>query len=148
MSSSNCCFFTSIQVSQDTFKVVWHSHLFKNFPHFVVVHTVKGFSIVNKIEVDVFPEFPCFFYDQWTLDKLPDSLVGKESACNSGDPDSIPQSGRSTGERKGYPLQYSWPFLIAQLVKNLPAMLETPVWSLGWEDTLEKGHATHSSILA
>ena len=79
---------------------------------------------------------------------FPDSSVGKESACNAGDPDSILLSGRSTGERKGYPLQYSWVFLMAQLVKNLPAMLQTPVQSLGWEDPLEKGQATHSSILA
>ena len=60
----------------------------------------------------------------------------------------IPGSGRSTGEGIGYPLQYSWAFLVAQLVKNLPAMQETWVQSLGWEDPLEKGKATHSSILA
>ena len=77
-----------------------------------------------------------------------DSSVGKESACNAGDPGSIPRSGRLTGEGIGYPLQYSWAFLVAQLVKNLPAMWETWVQSLGWEDPLEKGKATHSSILA
>ena len=60
----------------------------------------------------------------------------------------IPGSGRSTGEWIGYPLQYSWAFLVAQLVKNPPAMQETWVRSLGWEDSLEKGKATHSSILA
>ena len=60
----------------------------------------------------------------------------------------IPGSGRSTGEGIGYPLQYSWTSLVAQLVKNPPAMQETWVRSLGWEDTLEKGKATHSSILA
>ena len=53
---------------------------------------------------------------------FPDSSVGKESACNAGDPGTIPGSGRSTGERKGYPLQYSWTSLVAQLVKNLPAV--------------------------
>ena len=63
MSSSNCCFLTCIQVSQETGKVVWYFHLFKNFPQFVVIHTVKGFSIVNEVEVDVFLEFPCFLYD-------------------------------------------------------------------------------------
>ena len=78
----------------------------------------------------------------------PDISVGKESACNSGDPGSIPGSGRSTGEGIGYPLQYSWASLVAQLVKNPPAMQETWVRSLGWEDPLEKGKATHSSILA
>ena len=78
---------------------------------------------------------------------------GKESACNAGDPSSIPGSGRSAGEGIGYPLQYSWASLVAQLVKNLPAMQEIWVWetwvrSLGWEDPLQKGKATHSSILA
>ena len=77
-----------------------------------------------------------------------DSSVGKESACNAGDPGLIPGLGRSTGEGLGYPLQYSWASLVAQLVKNLPAMQETWVQSLGWEDPLEKGKATHSSILA
>ena len=79
---------------------------------------------------------------------FPHSSVGKESACNAGDPGSIPGLGRSTGEGKGYPLQYSWASLVAQLVKNLPAMWETWVQSLGWEDPLGKGKATHSSILA
>ena len=79
---------------------------------------------------------------------FPNSPVGKESAYNAGDPGSIPESGRSAGEGIGYPLQYSWASLVAQLVKNLPAMWETCVPSLGWEDPLEKGKATHSSILA
>ena len=60
----------------------------------------------------------------------------------------IPASGRSPGEGNGNPLQYSWPSLVAQMVKNLPAMRETWVQSLGWEDPLEDGTATHSSILA
>ena len=76
------------------------------------------------------------------------SSVGKESTCNAGDPGSIPGLGRSTGEGTGYSLQYSWASLVAQLVKNLPAKWETWVQSLGWEDPLEKGKATHSSILA
>ena len=79
---------------------------------------------------------------------FPDSSAGKESACNAGDPGSIPGSGRSPGGGIGYPLQSSWASLVAQLVKNLPAMWETWVGSLGWEDPLEKGKATHSSILA
>ena len=62
--------------------------------------------------------------------------------------DSIPGSGRSPGKGIGYPLQYSWASLVAQMVKNPPAMQETKVRSLGWEDSLEKGVATHSSILA
>ena len=80
--------------------------------------------------------------------KFPDRSVGKESTCNAGDPGLIPGSGRSPGEGKGYPLQYSWASLVAQLVKNLLAMWETWVQSLGWEDPLEKGKATLSSILA
>ena len=76
------------------------------------------------------------------------SSVGKESTCNERDPNSIPEWGRSTGEGIGYPLQYSWASLVAQLVKNPSAMWETWVRSLGWEDTLQKGKATHSSILA
>ena len=79
---------------------------------------------------------------------FPDSSVGKESACNSEDPTSIPGSGRSTGEGTGYPLQYSWASLVTQLVKNLPVMQEAPVRFLGWEDLLEKGKVTHCSILA
>ena len=63
MSSSNCCFLTCIQISQEAGKVVWYSHRFKNFPQFVVIHTVKGFRLVNKAEVDVLLEFSCFFYD-------------------------------------------------------------------------------------
>ena len=80
--------------------------------------------------------------------RFPDSSVGKESTCNAGDPRSIPGSVRSAGEGIGYPLQYSWAFLVAQLVKNPPAMQETWVQSLGWENPLEKGKTTHSSILA
>ena len=64
---------------------------------------------------------------------FPNSSVGRESACNAGDPDPIPGSGRSTGEGIGYPLQYSWASLVVQLVKNPPAMWETWVQSLGCE---------------
>ena len=70
-----------------------------------------------------------------------DSSVGEESACNAGDPDSFPGLGKSPGEGIGYPLQYSCASLVAQLVKNLLAMLETWVLSLGWKDLLEKGKA-------
>ena len=62
MSSFNCCFLTCIQVSQEAGKMVWYSHLLKNFLQFVVIHVVKGFSVVNE-EVDVFLEFSCFFYN-------------------------------------------------------------------------------------
>ena len=80
--------------------------------------------------------------------EFPDSSVGKEFASNAGNPGSIPGSERSPGEGIGYPLQYSWASLVAQLIKNPPAMQETWVQPLGWEDPLEKGMVTHSSILA
>ena len=79
---------------------------------------------------------------------FPDSSVGEESSCNAGNPGSVSELGRSAGEGIGYPLQCSWASLVAQLVKNLPATRETQDQSLGWEDPLEKGKATHSSILA
>ena len=79
---------------------------------------------------------------------FPGSSVGKEYTCNARDPGSIPGSGRSAGEGIGYPLQYSWASLLAQLVKNPPATQETWVRSQDWEDPLEQGKATHSSILA
>ena len=76
-----------------------------------------------------------------------ESSVDKESACNVGNPGSIPGWGRSAGEGIGYPLRYSWASLVAQLEKNPPAMWETWVKSLGWEDPLRREKATHSSIL-
>ena len=63
MSSSDYCFLTCIQISQKADQVVWYSHLFQNFPQFVVIHTVKGFGIVNEAEVDVFLELSCSFDD-------------------------------------------------------------------------------------
>ena len=70
MSSSNCCFLTCIQISQEASKVVCYSHLFQNFPQFIVIHTVKGFGIVNKAEVAVFLELFCFFYDPTDVGNL------------------------------------------------------------------------------
>ena len=78
---------------------------------------------------------------------FPGCSGGKESSCNIGDHSSVPGSGRSPGEGLGSPLQYPWASLVAQLVKNLPAMWETCDRSLGWEDPLEEGMTTHSSIL-
>ena len=79
---------------------------------------------------------------------FPGSSVGKDSACSAGDPGSIPGWGRSAGEGIGYPLQYSLASFVVQLVKNLPAVQETSVRSLGWEDPLGKGKSAHSSILS
>ena len=71
MSSSNCCFLTCKQISQEAGQVVWwYSHLFKDFPPFVVIHTVKGFGLVNKAEIDVFLELSCFFYDPTDVGNL------------------------------------------------------------------------------
>ena len=198
MSGSNSCFLTCIQVSLETGKVIWYAHLFKYFPQFVVIHTVKGFNTLNKAEVGVFLEFSCFSYGPRDVGNLifgssafskpslniwkfsvhillkpnlenfehyfttmwnecncavvwrgfPGTSAGKESTSNAGDPGLIPGSGRSTEEGIGYSLQYSWVSLVTQLVKNLPAMQETWVRSLSQEDPLEKGKATHSSILA
>ena len=80
-------------------------------------------------------------------DSFPGGSVGKESACSAGDPSSSPGLGRSAGEGIGYPLQYSWASLVAQLVKNPPAVWDTWVRPLGWEDPLEKGITMHCSLL-
>ena len=79
---------------------------------------------------------------------LPGSSADKISACNSGDPSLIPGLRKSPGEGIGYPIKYSWAYLVAQMIKNPPAMWETWVRSLGWEEPLEEGMATHPSILA
>ena len=80
MSSSNCCFLICIQVSQETGKVVWYSHLFKNFPQFVVVHTIKGFGIVNKAAVDIFLKLSCFSDDPTDAGNL---ISGSSEFCKS-----------------------------------------------------------------
>ena len=79
---------------------------------------------------------------------FPGSSAGKESTCKAGDPSSIPRSETIPGRRDRYPLEYSWASLVTQMVENPPAMWETWVRSLDWEDPLEEGLATHSSILA
>ena len=70
MSSSNCCCLTCIQISQEAGQVVWYSNLFQNFPQFIVIHTVKGFGIVNKSEIDVFLKLSCFSHDPADVDNL------------------------------------------------------------------------------
>ena len=83
MSKSNCCFLTCIQVSQEASQVVWYSHPFKNFPQFIVVHTVKGFGTVSKAEIDVFLEFSCFFDDPSNVGHLiSDSSAFSKSSLN------------------------------------------------------------------
>ena len=80
MSCSNCCFLTCIQISQETGNVVWYSNLFKNFPQFLVIHTVKGFGIVNKAEVDIFLKLSCFFDDPMDVGNL---ISGSSPFCKS-----------------------------------------------------------------
>jgi len=70
MTSYNCCFLTCIQISQEAGQVIWYSHLSKDFPEFVVVHTVKDFGIVSKAEVDIFLEFSCFMDDPTDVGNL------------------------------------------------------------------------------
>ena len=70
MTSSNCCFLTCIQISQEAGQVVWYSHLFQNFPQFVVIHIVKGFGVVNKAELDVFLKLSCFLYNPMDIGNL------------------------------------------------------------------------------
>ena len=91
---------------------------------------------------------PVIWGERWGFPGFPYSSLDKESACSAGDPGLIPGSGRSSEEGRGYLIQYSLASLLAQLVKNPPAKQETWVRSLGWEDPLEEGTATHSSILA
>ena len=133
MSSSNCCFLTCIQISQEAGQVVWSSHLLKNFLQFIVIHTVKGFGIFDKAEVDVSLELSSFFDDPADVGNL--------------------ISGSSTFSKTSLNI---WKFMVhvllkpgaKQRLKLLPAMRETWVRSLGREDPLEKEMATHSSILA
>ena len=86
MSSSNCCFLSCVQVSQEAGQVVWYSHLFQNFPQFIVIYTVKGFGIVNKAEIDVFLKLSCFF--QWsngTVETVADFILGGSKITADGD---------------------------------------------------------------
>ena len=83
MSSSNCCFLTCIQISQEAGQVVWYSHLFQNFPQFVVIHLVKSFGVINKAEVDVFLELSCFCDDPADVGNLiSDSSAFSKTSLN------------------------------------------------------------------
>ena len=130
MSSSDSCFLTCIQDSQEAGQVVWYSQLFQNFPQFIVIHTVKGFRIVNKAEIGVFLELSCFFDDPADVGNL--------------------ISGSSAFSKTSLNI---WKFtvhillkpglensLVAQRLKRLPPMQETWVQSLGWEDSPGEGN--------
>ena len=106
----------------------------------VIYILIRRLLLVLRILV-LYPPLSCCIFTSFLLPigGFPGSSVGKESACNAGHPSSVPGLGRSTREGIGYPLRYSWASLGAQQVKNLPALRETWVLSLGWEDPLEKG---------
>ena len=123
--------------------IVIHTYIFISFQILFPYSSLQNTEYNNSLEYIVGP-----YWLSILSMGFPDSSVGKESACNAGDPGSISGSGRPSGEGMGYPLQCSWASLVAQLVKNPPAMRKTWAQSLGWEDPLEKGKATHSTILA
>ena len=177
ISSSNHCFLTCIQVSQKAGQLVWYFHLFNNFPQFVVIHTVKGFSIVNEADVFFWNSLAFSMIQQmltiWSLVPLPFlsppwtsgsswfmycwSLAWRILgitllACEMSaivwlleHSLALPFFGIRMKTDPFFTPQAS---LVAQSVKNLSAMQKTQVWSLGWEDPLEKEMGTHSSILA
>ena len=118
----------------------WHTREVLFLP-FLLSSFVFSFPSLPFLFISIRPQIPLdpkepLLLWSWFIPTLffPDSSVGKESACNTGDPGLIPGSGKSTGKGIGYLLLYSWASLVAQLVKNRPAMRETWVQSLGWED--------------
>src|SRR5574342_26894 len=127
MSSSNCCFLTCIQISQEADHVAWYSHLLKNFLQFIVIHTVKGFGIVNKAEIDVFLELSCFFHDPANVGNLISGSLDVYLSPNSSDCFHyivqlfVCQSYLNRG------------FPCSSVCKELPAMWENWARSLGWE---------------
>ena len=141
MSGFNCCFLTCTQVSQESSKVARYSHLFKNFPQFVLIHTVKGFQ-------GVFLEFSCFFYDAMNVGNLISGSAAFSKFSLYIWKCSVHILLKPSLNDFEHYLASIWASLVVQLVKNLPVMWETWVWSLGWEDPLEKGMATYSSVVA
>ena len=166
MSGSNCCFLTCIWIPQEAGKMVWYSHLLKNFPEFVVIHTVKGFSVVNEAEVGVFLEFPWFIYDPIDVGNLisgsfafskPMLFIWKFSVqvllkpilkCCLGSPkftsyeitnhDMKHQTGLIYIFLWWLPYTYVHASFVAQTAKTLPAIQKTQIQSLSWEDPLKK----------
>ena len=111
-------------------------------------YTIHSQTHADAQQSKLWPWSHTHIYSHCIYKGLPDSSVGKESACNAGDLSLIPGSGRSAGKGIGHPLEHSWASLVAQLVKHLPAKRKTWVRSPGWQDPLEKGKTTHSSVLA
>ena len=178
MSTSNCCFLTCIQVSQEAGQGVWYSHLFHNFLQFIVIHTVKGFGIVNKAEIDAFLELFCFFDDPADIGNLiSDSSAFSITSLNIWNfkvhillkpgLENFDHYFTSVWDECNCAVVWAffgiafldlfqscgpcWVFkfsLVTQIVKNLLALQDTWVQSLGWEDALAKGMGTHSSVFA
>ena len=118
MSSSNCCFLTCIQVSQEAGQVVWCSHLFQNFPQFIVIHTVIGFSVVNEAEADVFLELSCLFYDPTGVGNLISiPLPFLNPACTSG----------------SFQFKYYW-HLAWRTEKAMAPHSSTLAWKIPWTE--------------
>ena len=120
MSDSNCCFLTCIQLSQEAGKVAWYSHCFQNFPQFVVIHTVKVFSIVNEAEVDVFLEFSCFFYDPTDVGNLENFEHYFASICNEYNYAVV---WTFSGFAFLWDWNENWPFPVLWLLKSFPNLL-------------------------
>ena len=143
---------------EDILSFLYHGHLCIPLPQDHVILKQNGRKLIHlwrdSLVAQMVKNLPAILIPAYASSslafcmKFSNSSVGKESTCNVGDSGSIPRSGRSTGEGIGYPFQCPWASLVAQLVKNLPAMWETWVQSLGWKDPLEKEKATHSGTLA
>ena len=130
MSSSNCCFLTCIQISEEAGQVVWYSHLFQNFPQFIVIHTVKSFGIVNKAEIDVFLELSCFFDDTADVG----NLISGSSAFSKTSLNSVKNLPANAGDMR---------FQFAPWVRKVP-------WWKAWQPTPlflpEKSHEQRSLV--
>ena len=155
MFGSNCCFLTCIQISQEAGEMIWYSHLLKNFPQFVVIHTVKGFSVVNEAEMDIFLEFSCFFNDPTDVGNfIFDSSAFSKSSMNIWKffiyvllKPCLENFEHYWASLVAQMSEHYWASLVAQMVKCLPTMQETQVQSLGREDPLGEEMAAHSVFL-
>ena len=128
--------------------MTWYSHLFKNFPQFAVIHTVKGFGVVNKAEVNVFLELSFFFYDPVDVGNLISGFSAFSKTSLNIRKFTVHVLLKPGLENFEHYFTSVWSSLVAQRLKCLPGMQETWVRSLGPEDPLEKEMATHSSTLA
>ena len=143
MSSSNCCFLTYIQISQEAGQVVWYSHLFQNFPQFIVIHTVKGFGIVSQGGIDVFLELSCFFYDPASAAAAAKSLQSCPTLCDpiDGSPPGSPIPGilqARTLEWVAISFSNAWKRKVKVKLLNIVRLLATP-WTAAYQAPLSMG---------